>query len=101
MPKFSTAFYGSFEPVEAAIHFKTKLTRQEREGAHNHGNRELARTANNVGSALGYLADSLVILGGQTQTLAWEQTGDVTKAKLDSIADQLRLLALQLPPVPQ
>lgn len=101
MAKFSTTLDQSFEVLEAAIRLRSKVARQVREGAQNQGDRELQRTAHNVNATLGYLADVLVQLGNQTQTLGWEQIGEVTKTDLDSIANQLRDVAAQLPALPQ
>lgn len=101
MAKFSTTLDQSFEVLEAALRLNSKISRQVREGAQNQGDRELQRTAHNVNATLGYLADVLVQLGNQTQTLGWEQVGEVNKAELDSIADQLRGVAARLPGMPQ
>lgn len=101
MAKFSAAHDQSFESLEATMRLRSKINRQVREGAKNYGDREVQRIAHNVGVTLEYLADSMKLLADQTQTLGWDQVGDVTKAQLDSVADQVRLLAAELPAAPQ
>lgn len=100
MANFSVAHDQSFAAVEECNRLSSKLKRQVREGAQNYGKNEIQKIAHNIGVSMKALSEALSLLSDQTQTLGWEQTGDVSQESLRLVSKQVFDLSKKLPQLP-
>ncbi|MGP5022563.1 hypothetical protein ACTXIU_13340 [Glutamicibacter arilaitensis] len=100
MANFSAPHTQSLVLIQEASRLRTLTGRQVREGSQNQGDRELQRTASNISFALERIAEAVGHLAEQAETLAYEKTGDVSRAELKLAAEKIRLAVESLPSKP-